>query len=127
MTITEDFAQINLERAAEYISRHGWHQGDYYSYRATDAERLGLPPEESHPPACAIGAILATGPAEASMAGGVPQLAINTLAAHLGLTPGGAAHIGHWNDDEHRTAEDVILALKQAASVLKTLNTTAAE
>ncbi|MFD8117052.1 DUF6197 family protein [Streptomyces microflavus] len=113
-TTTEEFARKNLELAAEYISKHGWHQGDYYSYRATDAERLGIP-AESHPPACALGAIFATAP-DRNRAGmrTVPLVAMNALAKSLGLGVPGL--IGVWNDDLNTTAEDVILALKKAAT-----------
>ncbi|MEU3052235.1 DUF6197 family protein [Streptomyces griseus] len=109
--MNQEFVKINLERAAEYISKHGWHQGDYYSYRATDAEKLGLPADQSHPPACALGAILATGPATADAV--IAAAAIGRLATYLDLPDG--VGISVWNDAVDRTAEDVILALKTAA------------
>lgn len=107
-----------LNRAAELIGERGWHQG-------------GL--EDEHGALCALGALgrakyelfdlngdgLGRQAKEASDAYGeaYTQLVytINPTATGNWAEWGNLVSVPAWNDDETRTAEDVILALKNAA------------
>jgi len=111
-----------LRCAALYLIRHGWHQGDMFTN-----------PLQPTPAACAIGAIrMAVCGTPTSLYTGdqARQVgrAITLLAGHLhdtGRIPDGDHHcplcpddqeiIGDWNDEDDRTAAEVITALTDAA------------
>ncbi|PRH79368.1 hypothetical protein C6N75_09800 [Streptomyces solincola] len=109
--------QDNLTGAIEYISRYGWHQGDYYTYRATEAERKGLGPDD-HPPACVLGALSATNGGDFT----ATWEAVHALNKVIFGSPVENGMLAGWNDNPARTAEDVILALKRATAVRLTTN-----
>ncbi|MFF8831335.1 hypothetical protein [Streptomyces sp. NPDC015131] len=101
-----------LNTAADIILRDGWHQGD------TDDG------DTKHGPVCLMGAIdrAVTGNSRGGVAaisrnGPVPEVneavqrVINTIARW---------DIGEWNDHSGRTVEDVLLALKKAATDTET-------
>jgi hypothetical protein len=110
-----------LRHAARYLQRHGWHKGAFY-----------LEPSGAFPPACAAGAI------RIAVCGRPVRLdddeltlddrcriaaAETALADHLGYYPmhedeAPAVLIGTWNDEDWRTAADVITELNHAAAAL---------
>ncbi|MER7958608.1 hypothetical protein [Streptomyces sp. NPDC096030] len=112
----------DLLAAAAYLEVHGWHQGASYAHP-------GAPSPGETPPACALGALRLT----LRSAEWVRfQAARQRLGQYLfenrllpfpeetvlscELEP---AHlIPSWNDQPAQTREDVILALKRAASRL---------
>lgn len=96
--MSEKEAREACIKAAEYISQHGWHQGELFAEG------------EGNAPACALGALHAVTNWESS----VVFEASDLLAAHVGVPPMYVAL--HWNDQPERTAEDVILALKRVGS-----------
>lgn len=98
-----------LLTAADIIARDGWHQGHYC---APDGD-----PTSSA--VCAIGALSRAGTGNAiptsEMAwrtSAARSAAQRRLAKVAGVTPW---DIPDWNDAPERSAEDVILAMKQAA------------
>lgn len=97
-----------LRAAAEYISEHGWCQGA--TFEGDLGQWMAL---RTTPPACALGALsIGTGQGfRYEMFFSARKL----LAKAAGL-PNGSA-IPSWNDHPSQTAEDVILALKQAAEL----------
>jgi hypothetical protein len=94
----DDRAREVLGEAAELLMVDGWAQG---SFHADDGRH------------CAIGAI-------AAIAGQLDQFdtsrRIECRAVNLLRVTIQDNNIVAWNDDPHRTAEDVILALKRAAN-----------
>ncbi|MGW2207147.1 DUF6197 family protein [Streptomyces sp. NPDC001774] len=113
MTTSDD-----LLAAAEYLTEHGWHQGQMYDHPL-------LPGPEETPAACALGAISTVTECQWARAfesryrlgqylhaNGLLPYTDAQIAEHQ-LEP--AALIPNWNDHPSRTKEDVILALKRAA------------
>jgi intergrase/recombinase len=104
-------ARSTLRQAAEYLSENGWTQGKLL-------EKI-----DGKQAACAMGAIrVVSGPSElASTRGEKSEAAYRLLSGYLdekGVLPAdeAALHpIARWNDRMERTAEDVILAMKDAA------------
>jgi hypothetical protein len=107
-----------LRDAALYLRRHGWIQGSYYAHHNT-----------SNPPACVMGALAMavfgqpfptapyTQPEWADY-----KAAEDALLTHLdGLYPPAGDDtypdpgLGDWNDQPHRTADQVTAALLAAA------------
>ncbi|MFF5615427.1 hypothetical protein ACFY7B_21145 [Streptomyces albidoflavus] len=99
-----------LERAADHIDRVGWAQGDWYE------ETPGLQPKDC--PACADGAlaVAAYGRPRGAGAHRTPDQVALYAAAMTALS----RHIGDgliaWNDDEARTKEQVVGAMRSAAA-----------
>lgn len=87
-------AQETLKAAAEYISEHGWTQGEM---SARDGS------------VCAAGAIAAVSGYDNGR-----SAARGAFSGYLYHTEGWSS-IADWNDQPDRTAEDVILTLKRAA------------
>lgn len=108
----------NLAAAAEYISEHGHTKGDYFEGNASllvgggmFARTRGALPSAAVQgrAACALGAIWAT-------ADTVETAREADTRFHVFLSPSKTwTPVGAWNDEPERTAEDVILALKEAA------------
>jgi hypothetical protein len=113
-------AQV-LRDAALYLQRHGWHQGDFYATTTNTATPT--------PPACTDGAVrcaLFGGPTTA-----ISQDQLRALERVLGVLAGyihqfvydnpdrpvDPPHliVSDWNDDDARTADDVITTLREAA------------
>lgn len=105
-----------LRGAAEYISEHGWNQGDF-----RDAQTGAV---------CAAGGIFAVLGFEYDEDGlpasnttykeYVAETALAMLADSVGIVPPGHSSISdipEWNDAPERTAEDVILAMKRASEI----------
>jgi hypothetical protein len=107
-----------LRDTALYLQRHGWIQGSYYAHHHT-----------ATPPACVMGALALvifgqpfptapyTQPGWADY-----KAAEDALLAHLdGIyqSDGDDSYpdpgLGDWNDQPHRTADQVITALHEAA------------
>lgn len=83
-----------LEKAAEYIAEHGWHQGSAYKYG------IGI----DFPAACAVGAV-------SRVTGGSRyDDALDFLSAQVG-----GVYVPLWNDDPARTKEEVIETMREAA------------
>ncbi|GGQ86744.1 DUF6197 family protein [Couchioplanes azureus] len=112
---------VLLRCAALYLQTHGWTQGEVFDYLAQD----------SFPPACAIGAINAAAYGRCILtatddttlfdhdAWGVMS-ALRMFAACLDpdydpFQTSAIDVIGQWNDAEHRTRDEVIQALNEAA------------
>lgn len=119
--------------AAEILQRDGWHQGDFYA----SPETSPLPDEpaagynerqiyeewlaDTSAPVCAMGAIrrAVLGGHVMDVPRGSDRMLILRSADLLAGSIGPLASrldIPCWNDSKDRTAEDVILAFKQAAT-----------
>jgi hypothetical protein len=103
-----------LRGAARYLQLHGWHQGDLYADT----------PAAITPPACALGAIgmAAFGGRISTAEDGRDESdyrhATDALIDYLYLTGAdvaGTGSLGDWNDEDGRTAAEVIAALNAAA------------
>ncbi|WP_354643952.1 DUF6197 family protein [Kitasatospora camelliae] len=110
-------------RAAQHISRHGYHKGAFY---APDIDSYGRPRYASTPhqdrPADFVGAIriAATGhPLETSaLVDAALQFASRQLPTEPPATDGVddyVEHLAYWNDEEQRTAASVASFLHQLA------------
>ncbi|GHG10298.1 DUF6197 family protein [Streptomyces hydrogenans] len=109
-------ARQALLDAAEVIGRDGWHQGAYYSGHTYGPEADGTE-AALHAPVCAIGSIRRALWGEACVPlriWGSPQVRVALHAEKL-LGDHVGACVPDWNDKRERTAEDVILAMKQTA------------
>ncbi|MEU3052236.1 DUF6197 family protein [Streptomyces griseus] len=120
-----------LLKAADHIAEFGWHQGALYDHDALDRAKAdpdfpkigGFPfgwQEEA--PSCAMGAVGIVVNGDAFKCDAVEGAAVELLRQSLGLRDhswpsDGLMHpVAKWNDDPNRTAEDVILAMKKAAT-----------
>lgn len=98
-------AREALLAGAEYISENGHYKNAFF-------RPAGVPFEqaiEEGLPACALGGIM-------SYTGHMDEIwlrARQLLQEHLGCSD--AYSIGDWNDDDDRTAEEVILEMKRVA------------
>ncbi|MGW0682914.1 DUF6197 family protein [Streptomyces sp. NPDC002754] len=120
-------------QAAEIIQRDGWYQGDFYDepettrrpdetteeYIARQAYEDWL--AETSAPVCAMGAIrrAVTGGSVMNLPVGSDRMLVLNAADLLAGSVGSLAtrlDIPAWNDAPERSAEDVILALKRAAT-----------
>ena len=95
-----------LDKAADHIVEHGWHQGFYWP---TVGHALGEPEYVEGDPCCALGAL--------SVVEGVNvyaglTMAMGFLGQHLGMN---AMSIADWNDTPERTKDEVLAALRGAA------------
>lgn len=103
-----------LREAAQYLQRHGWTQGQYY----TD-------PTSPHPKACALGAIAAVIYGEIHIEPDLGHRCAEPVEAfdnylydsHQTRMGFGESHdtIADWNDKPDRTTQHVITALEAAA------------
>lgn len=110
-----------LRYAALYVQRHGFHQGDMFALQATPT-----------PPACAQGAVKMAicGNPHATYTAAEAALFDQTnrvLAAHLdseylgwaldqdGVPAAPHALVAEWNDEDGRTADELVTALTEAA------------
>jgi hypothetical protein len=106
-----------LRGAALYLERHGWTRDNYFAHH-----------DRPTPPACVLGALAMAvyGQATDDPYSGVNDLAANRmfcrvadyLDCHVALATAGVLDsVVLWNDDESRTAEQVIAALREAAAI----------
>lgn len=92
-----------LEKAADIITTKGWTQNNY-----TDKDGRVCLVEAINQAACTMCSTAQTRI-------GAADSAAYALRKHLYLSPFNTPNLVAWNDDPQRTAEDVILALKQTA------------
>lgn len=97
-----------LNRAREIIERDGWSQGDYKAKTTDDGDEAT--------PVCALGAInrAVSGRADIFAGPGVKPGVYTEVMHRLGSAID-RENVAYWNDDPHRTVEDVVLAFKRAA------------
>ncbi len=86
-----------LEAAADHIAVYGWSQGDYGA-----AEMR----------CCAVGALRVV----ADSLGDFPLAFAAQSAVERLVSPDGDYSVQHWNDHPSRTADEVIMALMEAAA-----------
>ena len=103
--MTPTIAEV-LDQAADLIQFTGWNQGDYWLINENE-EIIGF---------CALGALGGIHEDRKELDNWlIRQDAKEALVRYLGLIERG--DIGHWNDAEDRTAQDVIDALRGCAKV----------
>ena len=124
---------VLLRGAADYLTRNGWIQGDFFD----------LVTEANYPPACSMGAINFCAHGRAILGSDdtaedpktdAAIQAMRVFAAHLNIDytdPESVAFktsavdlIGDWNDDKGRTLAEVVEALHDAANDWETTHHT---
>jgi hypothetical protein len=107
----------NLRAAAEYLSEHGHHKGQYFADMGSgllggeDGMSFGDRVRYEGRPACAMGALLITADNNSVM-----TQAVRKLQQTIG-DDGLSFNIPTWNDSPLTTGEDVILMIKKAAEL----------
>jgi len=119
-----------LDKAADIIIRDGWMQGDFY-LTTNGSGRYWDEQEAKSAPCCQFGAInravwgYAWAPSRVAEQWGGPNMWVAAKAEgyinryvqeNLGLLGIGAVH---WNDEDGRTAEEVVAALRAAAELAR--------
>lgn len=104
-----------LDKAAEIIARNGWMQDDFYDF--TQSQVWGKEPKDCR--VCAYGAIhiaLTGMPQPPEEDGPDPDEAAYALLDFIGVE---GRDLGSWNDQNGRTAEEVVQAMRGTAAHLR--------
>lgn len=120
---TDTQIAAHLERAATYIENHGWNRGNYfagYDKYHQDFELFRYLGTIIRPPACALGALIATSwGLNARIVSDAVLAADRALERRLPTVATHATKVHSWNDTECTSAAEAVRFLRDTARALR--------
>lgn len=130
MTIDTNLLADSYDAAADYIEQNGWYQGDLTNDKKDHYESIESVIKyinENQPPVCAMGAAYAVGvTSNGGRCWGIIESKFNVITVNDWVTPLerelGDKYVPDWNDDEAKSAAEVIDLLRMTALKIRAGN-----